>query len=287
MPHDIDIDNFESYESHGLLRSAKFTLFGATVPFVIRNPSGDWTAYLPDGQKQADPNETWSCVSHSAINSIETQEFFLTGKKIKYSKRWLAKLSGTTNQGNYLTTVAQTVMNYGLVLESSWPAPTGLTFSQYYAEPSPVERQILVAEGAKWLKTHKIQSDWTSPSKEDILQYLKQCPLQVTVPGHAIENYALNSPQDVVNYLDSYDPFKKQINRSNLFDVYKIILTMKLMRLVNDNGTYYLVGDKGKIGLADMGALNDIKDIESIEEIGDTTGIPQVGIFETGLTYHK
>jgi len=274
--------------NRGLLRSAKLSQFGAILPFVVRNPSGVWTPFLPDGEKQADPYETFSCVSQSAINAIETQEFFLTGQKVKYSKRWLAKLSGTTSQGNYLGTVAQTIMQYGLVLETSYPAPSGLTFDQYYADPDPITRQKLLLEGANWLKNHNIQTDWAQTTATDILKYLQQCPLQVTIPGHAIELHALNSPQDLVDYLDSYDPFLKQTPRSNLLDVYKIILTMKTMRLVNDNNTIYLVGDRGKIGLADMSALTDIQAIDSTPiDVGDTTGIPQVGIFETGLTYHK
>lgn len=280
MPHTSD-----NPEEHGLLRSAKIQLFGGVIPFVSRNPSGNWEPYLPAGQKQKDPNETWSCVSQSAVSSIEAQEFFLTGKRVKYSKRWLAKLSGTTNKGNYLVTVFETIKNFGLVPEEMWPAPYGLTFDEYYADPTPLERQNLLLEGALWLKSHKVEADWASTSLNDILLYLQQSPLQVTIPGHAIVDFYTKN--QIVNYLDSYDPFKKQTNRSNLLDVYRIILTMKLMRLVNDNNTIYLVGDKGKIGLADMGALNALEKIESTVEMGDTTGIPQIGIFESGLTFHQ
>jgi len=277
-------DTPDNVVNHGLLRPSHLPLAG-TVPFVVRNPSGNWTPYLPEGEKQANPYETWSCVSQSAVNSIEAQEFFLTGKRVQYSKRWLAKLSGTTNQGNYLGTVANTIMRYGLVLESSWPAPYGLTFDQYYAEPTPLERQILLAEGANWLKTHKVQADWTTTQLNDLLQYLQQCPIQTTIPGHAIVDFY--SQQELQNYLDSYEPFRKTTNRSNLLDAYKIILTIKKMRLVNDNGTIFLVGDLGKIGFADMSALDQIKALTSEPiENGSTTGIPQLKIMETGYTFH-
>lgn len=52
------------------------------------------------------------------------------------------------------------------------------------------------------------------------------------------------------------------------------------MKIVNDNGTVFLVGKKGKIGLADkpfMEALQAIDDVET----GSTAGIPQVRVIES------
>lgn len=274
--------------NHGVLvgpRSLGFA--GGYITYVARNVGGNWTQWLPPGERQSNGiTDTMACVSFSVLSCIETQEYFLTGKQINYSDRWLAKLSGTTHAGNYLITVAQTIALYGLVKEESWPVPPNYTWDSYYAEPTPAQKAALLAEGQEWLKTHKFEFEFLTTDKDVILKHIEQSPLQIVIPGHAIENFY--TQQDVVNYFDSYgEPFKKQTARSTLTDVFKPLLTMKLMRLVNDNGTYYLVGDKGKIGLADLGALNDIKAIESVEETGSTTGIPQVGIFETGLTYHK
>lgn len=50
---------------------------GGTLPYEVRNPSGDWTPYLPVGEIQKSINEDWlDCVSRSYTNSIEIQEKF-------------------------------------------------------------------------------------------------------------------------------------------------------------------------------------------------------------------
>lgn len=275
-------------ENHGALvgpRSMPFA--GGIIPFVNRNLSGNWSSFLPPGEWQNNGiTETMACVSFSLLNCIETQEFFLTGKRINYSDRWIAMMSGTTTQGNYLTTVAETVKTYGLVREESWPTPPNYTWNTYYAKPDPATMKKLLLEGADWKKTHKFESEFLTTNLSDILQHIKQCPLQIIKPGHAVENFY--TQQEIVNYFDSYAPFQKQIQRSELTDAYKPVLTIKNMRLVNDNGTIYLVGDKGKIGFADMKALEQIQALTSeVPEMGSTAGIPQIKIMETGFTIHS
>jgi hypothetical protein len=52
------------------------------------------------------------------------------------------------------------------------------------------------------------------------------------------------------------------------------------MKLINDNGTIYIVGGKNKkIGLADPGLLTALTDIEDVQT-GSTSGIPQVHIIK-------
>jgi len=283
MPHTHD-----NSDNHGVITGSRSTAFaGGIVPYVIRNESGNWQPFLPGGEKQSNNNtDTMACVTFSLLNCIETQEFFLTGKRINYSDRWIAKMSGTTPYGNYLQTVANTVQQYGLVKEESWPTPQNYTWDSYYADPDPATLQKLLLEGREWLKSHKLETDWLTTDKDVILKHLKQCPSQIVRPGHAIENFY--TEQEVVNYFDSYVPYEKQVQRSVLTDVFKIYLTIKTMRLVNDAGTIYLVGDKGKIGFADMAALEQIKALttEPIEN-GSTAGIPQIKIMETGFTFHN
>jgi len=55
------------------------------------------------------------------------------------------------------------------------------------------------------------------------------------------------------------------------------------MRLVNDNGTYFLVGNKAKMGLNGIEALVFFRKLTSEEETGSTAGIPQLGVFENQL----
>lgn len=205
---------------------------------------------------------------------------------MNYSDRWLAKLSGTTNQGNYLQTVADTVKRYGVVKQETWPASPGLSWDQYYAEPTPAERKILLAEGQEWLKTHQFDFGFIETSRSEMLKYILQSPLQIVIPGHAIMNFF--SVVDVISYFDSYPNYIKQTTRSALSDAARPILTMKTMRFVNDNNTIWLVGSKGKIGFTDMNALKTLQNIDDAQiENGSVQGIPTVGLFESGLTFHK
>ena len=257
------------------------------IPYVVRNPDGDWTKWLPEGEKQSNGIDTMACVSFSLLNCIETQEYFLTGKKVNYSDRWLSKISGTTKQGNYLVSVADAVNQYGLVSEESWRQPdlNNYTWEQYYAEPSPAKHQKLLAEGQEWLKTHRLQYEWLTTDRDEILKQLKQCALQICIPGHAIMNFY--SYVDVIKFFDSYSPYLKEAQRSELTNVFKPYLTIMDLQLINDNGTIYLVGDKGKLGFADMESLNLIKSLTSKEiPNGSTTGVPQVKIMEKGYTIH-
>lgn len=273
--------------NHGVIRGSNDgTIIGGNIPFIARNPSGDWTPFLPLGERQSNNAvDTMACVSFSLLNCIETQEFFLTGVRPNYSDRWLAKKSGTTSIGNYLVSVADAVVNFGLVREESWPTPANYTWNQYYANPTPAQEAALLAEGKEWLRTHRLQFEFIQTTLADILKFIQQSPLQIVIPGHAIMNFY--EQQQIVNYFDSYEPYKKQTTRSALTDVFKPILTMKSMRLVNDNGTIFLVGNQGKLGLEDMDALNFFQLLDNTPiENASTAGIPQIKIMGKTLGVH-
>ena len=135
-----------------------------------------------------------SCVSFSAINSIETQEKFLTGQQVNYSDRWIAKMSGTTKEGNRLDKVAEAIRTYGLVLESSYPTPSeDYTWDEYHAEINPILKTKLLTEGQNWLTKWDIKYEETGITILSLQKQLKQSPPQVVVPGHAIEGVSGNS----------------------------------------------------------------------------------------------
>lgn len=257
---------------------------GGTIPYEERNPLGNWKTFLPPGEWQKlGLVDTMACVTFSLLNAIETQEKFLTGIQINYSDRWIAMMSGTTEQGNYLYKVADTVRKYGLVKEESWPTPSNPTWPSYYAKPSPEKQVELEAEGKKWLETHQFNWEWITTTLDDIQKHLKDTPLQVVIPGHAIEGF--NEVGDTTHYFDSYSPFEKTTWRGNLSDVLKPKLIMKgePLKLVNDNGTFFLVGEKGKLGFADIESLNLIKSLTDKEETGTTAGIPEVRVVQKGF----
>lgn len=232
--------------NHGLLDGKRDTDYVAGdftfISYEERNPSGDWQPYLPIKEYQKSLEDSKSCVSFSAINSIETQEKFLTGIENNYSDRWLAVMSDTTSDGNYLWKVADTIRKYGLVKESSYPAPLNYTFAAYHAKPEPSLQAELLKEGQEWLKKWDIKYEWIPQTKESMTKHIKQVPLQITKPGHAILNFMCLA--DIVKYFDTYNPFIKDLSYANVTASLKILLTPKEM------AKKFIINDGGKIGVA-------------------------------------
>src|SRR5688572_10162418 len=112
-------------QNHGVRPGKRPTDFVAgTLPFEERNPSGNWRQFLPPGEWQrVNSVDLMACVTFSLLNAIETQELQQTRSQINYSDRWIAMMSETTPDGNWLYKVADTVRKYGLVREESWPCP--------------------------------------------------------------------------------------------------------------------------------------------------------------------
>ena len=200
----------------------------------IRNESGDWTSFLPDGERQSSRNgDSQACVTFSALNSIETQMKFLTGSAENYSDRWTAKRSNTQPNGNYLWQVADTIRKEGLVLETDYPAPSTYTWAEYHADiPEPLAGQ-LVAKGKTWLDNWSIGYEWIGLTPESFIRHLKHAPIQAVFPAHAVMIYKYDPKLDVLLYLDSYSPFLKARARSEFNSALKIVLTQKTKPMTN------------------------------------------------------
>lgn len=202
---------------------------GGSIPYEVRNPSGDWTSYLPPGEWQANHLvDTMACVTFSALNSIETQYKFLTGIHREFADRFTAKMSGTTDKGNYLYLVGDSIREHsdgsgdGLVDELEWPAPLDYTWGSYYEEIP----QFIKDKGRQFLKEWKIQYEFINFDRDSLIHHLKQAPIQVVIPGHAV--LAFTSTQQVTKYFDSYKPYQKEWSEPNQFgSALKIVLTSK------------------------------------------------------------
>lgn len=180
------------------------------IQYEERNPSGDWTPYLPPGEWQKDLQtltDTMACVTFSALNSLEAQYKFLTGESINFSDRFTATMSGTTQQGNWLWKVGDSIRNDGLVKEELWPAPSKFTWGSYY---SPVDINVINA-GKKFLESWTVNYEQFTPvTRESLMKELKHSPIQVVIPGHAVLNFYTTA--QVQKYFDSYSPFVKEYN---------------------------------------------------------------------------
>lgn len=198
---------------------------GVQSPIVYeeRNPSGDWTAFLPAEERQSSSfADSMACVSYSALNSIETQLKFLTGVEPNFSDRALAKMSDTQSNGNFLWRVGDTIRNLGLVPDEVWPAPANFTWDTYYASIPP----DIVASALSFLNVYTVQYEWLpTPITEENLEYqLKHSPIQVTIPGHAV--LCFYSTAQVHKYFDTYSPFRKSY--TPMFDsAMKYVVTPK------------------------------------------------------------
>jgi hypothetical protein len=211
------------------------------------NTNGDWTAYLPTNELQAGNIDSMSCVTFSALKCLAIQiKWLLANNKLpqktvdflngymingepNFSERFTAKMSGTTQQGNWNANVWDSIRKDGLLPESLYPSD--FTSWEVWAKEIPAELQIKAKE---FLKYFTIKYQWVSSgqplneneSKSVLSMWLKQSPLQADIPicpnygsgevypcgarssQHAITIYKI--VKDVGLYIaDHYNPFKK------------------------------------------------------------------------------
>ncbi len=178
-----------------IIETKSSDFIAGTLPYEVLNPTGDWTKYLPVGESQATHHtDSMACVTFSCLNVIETQIKFLTGKEVNFSDRFIAKISGTTPQGNSVQKVLDAINTYGLVLEEEWPTDPNFDWNQYYAEiPQEVKN--------KANKNIKVQYEFIYPSgTTDFAKELKHVPLEIIIEGtnpyHSVEMVNLTEQFD-------------------------------------------------------------------------------------------
>jgi len=228
-------------KNHGVILGQRDTDYIAgTLPYEIVNPTGDWTPYLPLGEYQRLPSysfDTMACVTFSALNIIETLYFFITGVRRNFSDRFTARMSGTTQDGNWQWKVADSIRKAGIVDEELWPAPTSpsTTWGEYYSVP-PIE---VVNKALEFKNDWEVTYEFIDFTRESLLYHLKQAPIQVIIPGHAVMNFL--TTDQVYKYFDSYSPFVKERVEPFVYAM-KLILTKKTMKLTKEqvNGLYQL-----------------------------------------------
>lgn len=194
-----------------------------TLAFEELNPSGDWTPFLPLGEWQRNHIfDTMACVTYSALNCIETIYYFKTGKRINFSDRFTATMSGTTPNGNYLWKVGDSIRKDGLIEEVTWPTVDNFDWATYYTSPT-IE---IINRAKEFLDEWTINYEFIDFSKESLLKHLKQSPIQVVIPGHAVMLFT--STEQVYKYFDSYEPFIKE-RTDGFVSALKYVMTRKEM----------------------------------------------------------
>jgi len=202
-----------------------------SIHYEVLNPSGDWTSYLPSAENQTTHyTDTMACVTFSCLNVIETQIKFFTGQEVNFSDRFIAKLSGTTHQGNSIQRVLDAINKYGLVKEEEWPTGIDFNWDEYYAE---IPQSVL----DKADKSIKVQYEFHYPNNSDYAKELKHLPLEMILeagnPYHSVT--MVNTSQQFDHYTPNLRPQK------SIYVATKILVTgikMTNAKLVKNNAEY-------------------------------------------------
>jgi hypothetical protein len=236
MPDDIPKLNTGFLQGSG----TKNLWLGGTIPYEVVLESGDWRPFLPVGEKQRPAlTDVKACVTFSDLSSLEIQGKQQTGIENNWSDRFIAKLSGTTPQGNYLDKVADTVRKFGLVKESDYPAPANFTWNSYYSEvPQEVINKATKVD---------IAYEAIDGQKATLLYHLKQCPIQIVItntnPSHAVVLVHIDG--NTAYYFDSYSPYLKTTSVSNIYNyALKIVLKGNMnpdIKIYKNGAEYQLV----------------------------------------------
>jgi hypothetical protein len=100
-----------------------------------------------------------------------------------------------------------------------WPAPTNFQWADYYTAP-PIE---VINKAKEFLLDWQINYEIIDWNKDVLMYHLKQSPLQVTIPGHAIMNFFTTA--DIIRYFDTYSPYIKETQQ--IGSALKYVLTRK------------------------------------------------------------
>lgn len=164
----------------------------------------NWNQYLPtDGDVQVSRIADFlACGSYSAIHIAEMLTKKWTGEFGFYSERALAKLSGTTHQGNTLQNIVDAINKYGLIKDVDWPqintVDTAVTWDEYYAE---IPSNILAKADRGWTAT------LTKLSPSQVNSTLNISPVWTIIDAGTTKHIVaqINPTQ----YFDSYQIFLK------------------------------------------------------------------------------
>lgn len=232
--------------------------FGSTIPYVIRNQSGDWRSFTPTSEKQwnGTGNDTWGCTVFSGLNGVEATIKFLTGREENFSDPWGCTVTGTKpGIGNYVVAIHDVIHNLGIPLQSEWDVPANWTLVDFYRPVTQESKQ----QAKKFLGKYTYNYQWLTTDIPTLKKYLKMGPIVVTVAtctdwnnsanvavcGKPNQNHAVLlthiDENDECWIFDSYGPFSKKLTKGyRLFSALMTFLQLKSEFVTGKlpNGTY-------------------------------------------------
>lgn len=278
MPNLID-----EFVNHGALIGRKGTDYiGGTLPYEVVVSDGDHTQWVPTNESQtgvpATGTDRFNCVTQAHHNTIENQmnrdiqmgrmpathvawlaqKGYMDGNNlVNFSERFSSLRNGTIpGVGNYLFTVAEDArMISGLIPQIMLPDDPQMPNTEYYN--MNVITPEMLAMGKEFLSMFALPYEWVGTELADIQFHLKQCPLQIVIPGHSIVEIRNMTSKMLIN--DSYSPFIKTKLQDSISDAMKVLVQyiikegVSMAEVINDNGTIKieigLPGKKVSIGI--------------------------------------
>lgn len=274
--------------------------------YPILFPDSNCDAFVTDFQPQFDAYfDTLGCNIFSGVKAIETNlnamlidsDYCQQDGRFYFSKRAAcvaAGLDGT--QGSSQAQFETMISTKGLTSELKWPFNLTMSQSEFFSQLSVSVR----TDSLKYIKRFPTEFLSLATDKDSLNEALKYGAIKLFIATgfnwNKGEPYVIPRTANPMNhgvvlrYIDSdgyhihdqYPPFKKVLAPDyRIFYAFQSLIKKKeIMDLINDNGTFWLVGDKGKIGIADPGTLTKFQQVTSQNLTQSTTNIPSVGVIK-------
>lgn len=240
--------------------------FGSTSPIKheVRNSLRDWRPFRSRDERQnMNPEDRMYCVTGSATNIWEQQanwmlannlwpedalkfwkdNGYIVDGKFEISRRFTAKMSKTTREGNYFWKVWDSIRKHkdgsgdGVVPDSLYPDDKSLSWDEYYQEPSD-ELKALGKESLKYFDL--LYESISGISMAEMLRSQELAPLHFGVttfcgwnsevpvcghaPNHAVDNDHIRDDHSY-DIFDSYDPYSKHLPKGYTIPIcYRAVL---------------------------------------------------------------
>lgn len=179
---------------------------GKETGIVYEQISDKWEDYLPKAELQRELFETYSCVSFTLNNVVETllnkyiaseklskkalyylnEKGYIVNKQVNFSDAYQAIGSGTTKEGNSGSNVCDFTRHNGFIPEAMLPVRGKNTYDYLYNTKITPEMYAL---GKVFFDRigYELAYEWVlikdgRKAMDTLKTHLKQCPLQVFTP---------------------------------------------------------------------------------------------------------
>lgn len=271
--------------------------------FPVIAPDSNMDKYLSDFDSQVGKYfDTQGCNIFSSVGGVEMYlnalgdtNYIGDSGRVELSERKVCVDAGLNgSQGSSEQQWENAINKTGDIKWDDFPwDPKTTTLTEFFSKPTPDGTPFL----AKYQPFHRqLATDHTT-----IIESLKYGAVKIfigtgsywnegepfVIPkttnpmGHAVLIRYIDSQG--IHIRDQYAPYLKVLAPDYIiYFAFQTLLKKKgdSMNLVNDNGTFYVEGELGKIGIADLGTLQKFEKVTGQVETRASVG-HQVGVFKT------